>query len=155
MAMRPLIDQAVGAIRATAAIRWKTAARLRADTRAALARQRATRRAMARSVRQALQQRRSAAVASLRATLRPVIASPLWDLWPGSGERHVPDERLQTQVLRIIQAHPEGVAAVDVGNELGLDWRRVLGIGRTLAEGGQVEQAEHEFFPIGKASRRW
>jgi hypothetical protein len=131
-----------------------SAKRLRADTRAALATHRARRRAMSRSARRTLRQRRSATVASLRAALQPAAPS-LWELWPGGGDRAARDERLRGDVLKVIEQHPDGVAAVDVGNRLGVDWRRVLGIGRALAEGGLVDQVDREFFPVGKASRRW
>ena len=153
--MPPLVKEIVGAIRQTAMTRWTSARRLRADTRARLARQRTTRQTMARSMRQTLHDGRSAALASLRSALGPALLPPLlWEAWPSQEPRAVGDQ-LRADVLRVIQGHGEGITAVDVGNQLGIDWRRVVDVGRTLAEGGLVDQVDQEFFPVGKASRRW
>lgn len=153
--MPPLVKEIVGAIRDTAMRRWTSTRRLRADTRARLARQRARRQTMARSMRQRLHQRRTAALASLRSTLGPALLPPLlWESWP-SQDGPGANDRLRTDVLRVVQDHADGITAVDVGNELGVDWRRVLDVGRTLAEGGLVDQIDHAFFPVRKASRTW
>jgi hypothetical protein len=153
--MPPLVKQIVGAIRDTAMRRWTSAQRLRADTRVRLTRQRARRQTMARSMRQTLQQGRSTALASLRSTLGPGLLPPLlWEASP-SQDRTAGNDRLRADVLRVVQDHAEGITAVDVGNELGIDWRRVLDVGRTLAEGGLVDQVEHAFFPVRKAGARW
>ena len=59
---------------------------------------------------------------------------------------------LETEVLRVITRHPEGVRAFDIGNELGVDWRRVPAIAGRLVERAIVEQVAHEFYPVKKAS---
>jgi hypothetical protein len=62
------------------------------------------------------------------------------------------DRWLEAEVLRVITMHPEGVRALDIGNELGVDWRRVPAVARRLVEHDKVEQIAHEFYPIEKAS---
>jgi hypothetical protein len=62
------------------------------------------------------------------------------------------DHWLEAEVLRVIALHPEGVRALDIGNELGVDWRRVPAVARRLVEHDKVEQIAHEFYPIEKAS---
>jgi hypothetical protein len=153
--MPPLVKEIVGAIRDTAVRRWTSAKRLRADTRARLARQRASRQTKARSMRQTLHRGRTAALASLRSKLAPALVPPLlWESWP-SQDRPAATDKLRADVLRVVHSHAEGIAAVDVGNELGVDWRRVLDVGRTLAEGGLLDQIDYTFFPVRKASPTW
>ena len=56
-------------------------------------------------------------------------------------------------MLRSIDAHADGIGALDLGNELGVDWRRVLAVARELVETGIVEQVEQEFYPARKKDR--
>jgi hypothetical protein len=81
----------------------------------------------------------------------------LWELWPATRDDEGykadrSDELLQ--VVRVVQNHPEGICARDIGNELGTDWRRVLGLARSLVESGMVEQVDESYYPIAKAPRR-
>ena len=99
--------------------------RLRAETREVLRRHRRRRQLMARSARW-----------------------PFWQLFPG---RITAPPDLRGDVLRVVQEHPEGIRAVDVGNELGVDWRLVLGVGRALTERGLIDQVDHDLYPIPKA----
>jgi hypothetical protein len=62
------------------------------------------------------------------------------------------DDWLEVEVLRVIARHPEGVRALDIGNELGVDWRRVPVVAGRLVERAKVEQIAHEFYPVKKAS---
>jgi len=154
---------------------------MRSDTRSALARHRSMRRAFARAMRQALHDHRAAVIGSLKAAFTGDVAPSappgasareraavdprehpaaardgVWELWPESaGDADATAQRLQARVLRVIENHPEGVCALDLGNELGVDWRGVLGITRTLMDAGKVEQVEHEFYPVEQAGRRW
>jgi uncharacterized protein DUF802 len=115
---------------------------MRSEWRAALNGQRQTRRAVARSVRRALHRHRAEVIASMRRVLTPGAPPP-------------PPLDLDSRVLRVLERHPEGVRALDVGNELGLDWRRVLESTRKLVDDGLVEQVDQEFYLSWKASRRW
>ena len=62
---------------------------------------------------------------------------------------------LSMRVLRIIESHPEGVRALDIGNELGVDWRLVLVAARSLADAGLAQQVDQNFYAIPKGSRTW
>jgi hypothetical protein len=146
--MQILIDAVVDVIRASAAARHTTVHRLRAEIRyaraqqrQALARRQTMRRRVARALRRRLHEQRAAVVASVRRVLRTIEP-------PAPAE----PEPLQARVLRVIRAHPEGVRALDVGNELGVDWRGVLETTRALVDAGAVEQVDRDFYPA-KASR--
>ena len=140
---------------------------MRWRTRSVIAGYRAARRATARALRQSLLRHRAEVIASLRTAFvgaeSPAAASPapaertsLWELWPISRDDASPkadrsDELLQ--VVHIVQKHPEGICARDIGNELGTDWRRVLGLTRSLVESGLIDQVDQAFYPIAKARR--
>jgi hypothetical protein len=62
------------------------------------------------------------------------------------------EDVLERQVLRVIQNHPDGIRTVDVGNELGVDWRALLGVIRRLLEDGAVERIDQQWYPAAKAS---
>jgi DNA-binding IclR family transcriptional regulator len=57
-------------------------------------------------------------------------------------------------VLEILERHPRGIGARDIGNELGIDWRRVIGVMSGLVGRGLVDQIEQDFYRAGKASPR-
>jgi hypothetical protein len=145
--MQALIEAVVDIIRVSAAARRISVRRLRAEIhcarvqqRQAMARRRAVRHTVAHTIRRTLHQHRATVIASVRQVLLPparTAAEP---------------EPLQAQVLRVIRAHPEGVRALDVGNELGVDWRGVLEMTRALVDAGAVEEVDHQFYPA-KASR--
>jgi hypothetical protein len=138
----------VDTLRTSTTARWTSAKQLRTETRSALARRRKSRREAAQAIRETLQRRRAALIASLRGRGRAL------ELWvAGDRPAEVTDHRLREQVRRSIDAHAEGVGALDLGNELGVDWRRVLGVARELVETGVVEQVEQEFYPARKESR--
>jgi hypothetical protein len=146
--MQAVIDAVVDVIRGSAVARHSSVRRLRAEIRRAraqqrliLARRRAVRRAVARAIRRTLRQQRAGVIASVRRVLAP------GDTKPATGA-----EPLEARVLRVIAAHPEGVRALDVGNELGVDWRGVLEMTRALVDAGAVEEVDHQFYPA-KASR--
>jgi DNA-binding transcriptional ArsR family regulator len=86
-------------------------------------------------------------------TLPDAEPTSVWQLWAEPpGRQDATTELLQA--LRIIQDHPEGICVRDIGNELGIDWRRVPGLTRSLLEAGLIEQVEQEFYPTGKATGR-
>ena len=113
-----------------------------------MAHRRISRREAARAVRGALLRQRAALIASLRGRRGAL------DLWsPGDRGPEPTGEGLRAQVLRSIDAHADGIGALDLGNELGVDWRRVLAVAQELVETGMVEQVEQEFYPAQKEDR--
>ena len=118
-----------------------TVRQMRSAFRAALRRRREVRQAFAHTLRQALRAHRAAILASMKpaaAATAPVVAADL-----------------DARVLTVIARHPDGVRALDVGNELGVDWRRVLEATRNLVAAGAVEQVDQNFYPARKASPQW
>jgi len=133
--------------------------RQRLMTRAVLAHQRTLRQLVGKGIRRALRQHRAQVIKALRgggAGVSPVrrgvwelCTEPVSDDAAGGG-----GEPVDAQVLRAIERHPHGVRAIDIGNELGLDWREVLGVARSLVQAGRVDEVQNEFYPRRKASRR-
>ena len=114
---------------------------MRSAFRMALRRRREVRQAFAQTMRRALRAHRAALIASLKPAATAAAAPPAADL----------DRR----VLTVIGRHPDGVRALDVGNELGVDWRRVLEATRNLIAAGAVEQVDQHFYPAPKAGPPW
>ena len=54
----------------------------------------------------------------------------------------------EEEVLHTVQAHPEGIKLVDMGNEVGVDWRRLVQPAHTLTDAGRIEQMDELFYPI-------
>jgi len=81
----------------------------------------------------------------------PPEHTSVWELWSDPPARQdATFELLQT--LRVIQNHPEGICARDIGNEMGIDWRRVPALTRSLLDAGVIEQVGQEFYPTVKAT---
>jgi hypothetical protein len=114
---------------------------MRLGFRAALRRRREVRQAFAQAMRQALREHRAAILASIK----PAPAGSAPPLPAG----------LDTRVLAVIARRPDGVRALDIGNELGVDWRRVLAATRNLVAAGAVEQVDQIFYPARKAGPPW
>ena len=57
---------------------------------------------------------------------------------------------LEERVLEVIAGHPAGIRLVDIGNELGLDWRSLLGIARSIVDEGKVERIDNQYYPTGE-----
>lgn len=121
--MRTRLLDLVDILRLSAAARWTAVRQLRLQTRAALRECRARRRWG------------GAAAAPPAGTLdRPVA------------------EWLETEVWHAIARHPDGVGALDIGNEIGVDWRLVPAVAGRLVERDLVEQIAQQFYPVKKAS---
>lgn len=56
---------------------------------------------------------------------------------------------LEERVLEVIARHPAGIRLVDIGNDLGVDWRSLLGISRTIMEEDKVERIDNLYYPKG------
>ena len=118
-----------------------TVRQMRSAFRAALRRRREVRQAFAQTMRQALRQHRAAILASMKA--------------PAAAAASMVAADLDARVLTVIARHPDGVRALDVGNELGVDWRRVLEATRNLVAAGAVEEVGQNFYPARKAGPQW
>ena len=72
--------------------------------------------------------------------------------WPQLSERLGNDCDLheEKKILQAIERHPEGVSIVEIGNELGVDFRRLLGSTDTLLASGQIDQVQELFYPTGR-----
>jgi hypothetical protein len=121
--MRQQLKNLVETLRVSAAVRWTTVEQLRLQTRAVLSERAAQRR------------------------LGRVVAVP-----PAHCLDDATEEWLEAEVLRVITHHPEGVRALDIGNELGVDWRCVPAVAGRLVERAIVEQVAHDFYPVQEAS---
>ena len=114
---------------------------MRSAFRTALRRRREVRQAFAQAMRRALREHRAALLASMKPAATAAAPPPAADL--------------DTRVLTVIGRHPDGVRALDVGNELGVDWRRILEATRNLVAAGAVEQVDQHFYPARKAGPQW
>jgi hypothetical protein len=123
--MRRHLLRMVRTLRVSAAARWQTVRQLRRQTRTVLSQRRVR-----------------------RYVGRPGAAPVPESVESADGA----DDWLEAEVLRVITRHPEGVRALDIGNELGVDWRRVPVVAGRLVDHAMVEQIAHEFYPVEKAS---
>jgi DNA-binding IclR family transcriptional regulator len=69
------------------------------------------------------------------------------------GEEPIPhEEAVQVErLLAVIQRHPEGVSIVDIGNELGVDWRSLIATLQPLEEERKIERINTMYYPGEKA----
>jgi len=51
------------------------------------------------------------------------------------------------QILRVLRTHPEGIRLVDIGNELGVDWRGLIAVTKSLLDEGKIEKIDHLYYP--------
>jgi len=51
------------------------------------------------------------------------------------------------RVMHVIAAHPDGVRLVEIGNELGVDWRGLIGAVKFLLDEGKVEKIDNVYYP--------
>ena len=54
----------------------------------------------------------------------------------------------EESLLRTLRAHPEGIRLVEMGNEVGVDWRHLVQPVHTLADAGRIEQFDELFYPV-------
>jgi hypothetical protein len=60
------------------------------------------------------------------------------------GVRAYPDAE---RVLTVIHAHPDGIRLVEIGNELGVDWRGLIAVVRSLMDEGKAEKIDNTYYP--------
>ena len=54
---------------------------------------------------------------------------------------------LEDQVLEVVTKHPGGIRLVGVGNELGIDWRGLIGIVKAFVDEGKIEKIDSLYYP--------
>jgi hypothetical protein len=47
----------------------------------------------------------------------------------------------------VIEKHPEGIKLVDIGGELGVDWRGLIADTKSLVEKNKVEKTDNFYYP--------
>ena len=82
-------------------------------------------------------------------------ACGVWDLDLQAEDEGLAGNVLRAEILRVLERHPIGAAARDVGNELGVDWRRVVATIRQLVDEGMVDRLGQHFYVARKAGGRW
>jgi hypothetical protein len=51
-------------------------------------------------------------------------------------------------ILRVLRTHPEGIRLVDIGNELGVDWRGLITFTKSLVDEGRIEKIDHLYYSV-------
>jgi len=54
------------------------------------------------------------------------------------------------KVMEAIVSHPEGIRLIDIGNEVGVDWRTLIGPTKSLVDENRVEKIENMYYPKEK-----
>lgn len=161
--------------RGSFAVRRDEAMRIRLATRTALQENRRHRHAMAQATRQELRSYREGLVRSVSGLRRSFISgsktigtamaslpaanaegsaakqSPVSQVWELTGPEAPAENELHVEeahVLGTINTHPEGVALPDLGNELGVDRRVLVGFVRRLLNDGEIEQIQQLLYPV-------
>jgi len=57
------------------------------------------------------------------------------------------ESSLEARVLETITKHSEGIKLVDIGNELGVDWRGLIGSVKSLVDEDKVEKIDNLYYP--------
>ena len=57
------------------------------------------------------------------------------------------ESSFEKQIPEVIAGHPEGIKLVDIGNELGVDWRGLISIIKPLIDDGKIEKIESLYYP--------
>lgn len=69
------------------------------------------------------------------------------------GEEPIPPEETvqAVRILAVTQRHTAGVSIVDIGNELGVDWRSLIATLQSLEEERKIERINTMYYPGEKA----
>ena len=54
---------------------------------------------------------------------------------------------IEDQMLEVIAKHPEGIKLVDIGNEMGVDWRGLNGAIKPLVDESKTEKIDNLYYP--------
>jgi len=52
----------------------------------------------------------------------------------------------------VLRAHSEGIRLVDIGNELGVDWRSLITFTKRLLDEGRIEKIDHHYYAVGETA---
>jgi hypothetical protein len=55
-------------------------------------------------------------------------------------------EDLEAKALAVLRKHPQGMKLRDLGNFLGVNWRLLVGVVRSLLEQGKIEKLNNLYF---------
>ena len=61
-------------------------------------------------------------------------------------------EDLEAKVLAVLRKHPQGMKLRDLGNFLGVNWRSLVGMVRSLLEQGKIERLNGFYFFVRRKS---
>jgi len=51
------------------------------------------------------------------------------------------------KILEVVARHPDGIKLIDMGNELGVDWRTLIGPIKSLVDKDKVEKIDTMYYP--------
>jgi hypothetical protein len=74
-------------------------------------------------------------------------APPPAAAWAGELARQSKSGKRE-RVLGIVRGHVDGIRLVDIGNELGVDWRSLVGVAKSLLEEGTIEKIDCLYYPV-------
>jgi len=69
-------------------------------------------------------------------------------IWRRRAEGPPPPPTTMEEVLSVVSSHPEGLRLVEIGNELGVNWRTLIGATKDLVDEGKLEKVETSYYPI-------
>ena len=61
-------------------------------------------------------------------------------------------EDLKAKALAALRKHPQGMKLRDLGNFLGVNWRSLVGVVRSLLEQGKIERLNGFYFFVRRKS---
>jgi len=66
------------------------------------------------------------------------------------GLEEVPSEleELARRVNSVIHDHPEGIRLVEIGEELGIEWRLLIAPVNILLERGRIRKEDRRYYPL-------
>jgi len=53
----------------------------------------------------------------------------------------------ENQVLEVVARQSKGIRLVDIGNELGVDWRGLIGVVKSLVDEDKIEKIDNLYYP--------
>lgn len=55
---------------------------------------------------------------------------------------------MEKRILKIIQENLDGIRLVDIGNQIGMNWRSLVKVVKSLEDEGKIERLNSVFYPI-------
>jgi ElaB/YqjD/DUF883 family membrane-anchored ribosome-binding protein len=53
----------------------------------------------------------------------------------------------EQKIMEVITGHRDGIKLVDIGNELGVDWRTLIGSVKSIVDAAKVEKIDNVYYP--------